>query len=764
MGGHDGLNPKQREAVEYADGPLLVLAGAGTGKTRVLVHRIAHLVRTGAAPWEILAVTFTNKAAAEMRARLRAVLGPDADRMQIGTFHAVCARLLRRYGEAVGLGPNFAIFDDDDQMKLVNRLIKEHGLEDQVSPRTILSRIDRAKNRGHDPALPPPGSAGLFVDEHVMLLAPLYQAQLARENAVDFNDILLFALKLCTHPEVGPRLALAYRHVLVDEFQDTNLVQYELVTRLSAATRNLTVVGDDDQSIYGWRGAEPRNLLDFHRDFPDAPLIKLEENYRSTQVILDAANAVISGNRERLGKDLWTSQTGGDLIDLYVAGDERGEAYRIAQLVRQMLDDGPYSPGDFAILYRTNAQSRVLEEQLRAVGINPHVYGLSFFDRKEVKDAFAYLRLIANPAADSAFVRIVNVPPRGIGETTIERVREQARDGSLYAAAERAVNGALSGLPTAARRKLATFVETIEGLRNVVAAGASVAEIVIQTVERSGMRAKFEAERTPDADDRLKNLAELVTVASDYDEEAGADGTLDGFLERLALASPSDGPSGVPATVANSAPDPGRLVMMTVHLAKGLEFPVVFIAGLEDGLFPSLREREDGDPSRALEEERRLAYVAITRAKQRLHLSWARTRRVWGQVKMQDPSRFLDELPTACMTPARRPAIAAQRPWDSGGWNGGAPKRAVIRKPVDEFDQRGGDDGEVVFQVGDLGPSRRGKSGFAPGSIVEHPMFGQGRVIERRGDGPTESVVVDFPAVGRKTIQSRFVEAVTSVD
>jgi DNA helicase-2/ATP-dependent DNA helicase PcrA len=666
----------------------------------------------------------------------------------------------------VGLGPNFAIFDDDDQMKLVGRLIKQLGLDEQVAPRTILSRIDRAKNRGLDPAQPPPGSAGLFVDEYVTTIAPLYQAQLARENAVDFNDILLFALRLCRHPEVGPRLGLMFRHVLVDEFQDTNLVQYELVGRLAAATRNLTVVGDDDQSIYGWRGAEPRNLIDFHRDFPDAPLIKLEENYRSTQVILDAANAVIAGNRERLGKQLWTSRAGGDLIDLYTAGDERGEAYRIAQLVRGLIDDGPYSPGDIAVLYRTNAQSRVLEEQLRAVGVQPHVYGLSFFDRKEVKDVFAYLRLIANPAADSAFERIVNVPPRGIGETTIERVREQSGPGGLYAAARDSVRGALSGLPTAARRKLTTFVDTIEGLRAVIASGASVAEVVIQTVERSGMRARFEAEGTPDAEDRLKNLAELVTVASDYDEEAGAEGTLDGFLEKLALTGAGDGPGGVPTPERDQRGDGGRgdrLVMMTVHLAKGLEFPVVFLAGMEDGLFPSLREREDHDSARALEEERRLAYVAITRAKERLHLSWARTRRVWGQVKLQEPSRFLAEVPAECMArPAARapsgPPSWQARGWGQGGGGGGGAREAPgrRRRGGDEYDQRPADD-EVVYDVDADVRERSGE--LAPGTLVEHPMFGQGRVIERRGAGKSASVVIDFAAVGRKTIAARFVTA-----
>lgn len=844
-----GLNPEQYAAATHTDGPLLVLAGAGTGKTRVLVHRIAHLVECRAEPWTVLAVTFTKKAADEMRHRLRGLLGSAADAMWIGTFHATCARLLRRWPERVGLTKHFAIFDDDDQMKLIGRLVKEAKIEEYVTPRTILTRIDRAKNRGVDPGKE---EIGVYTDEHVALIYPKYQAQLEKENAVDFNDILLKTIKLADDEQVGARIRTMFRHVLVDEFQDTNKVQYDLVRRFADASRNLTVVGDDDQAIYGWRGANPRNLLDFDRDYPDAKVVKLEQNYRSTQVVLDAANAVISHNQDRRGKSLWTEAQGGDLIEQFVAGDERGEAYFIASGIRRMLDEGPYSPSDFAVLYRTNAQSRVLEEHMRACRVPAKVIGaVSFFERKEVKDVIAYLRLLANSASDSAFDRIVNVPARGIGEATVERLRAAARaDGSsTMAAARAAVRGEVSGLGAGPRKKLAVFVDVMDGLASVVAAGASVAEIIIQVVERSGLRAKLEAEDTEESRDRLSNLAELVTTASDFDDErangsgaamfgafhdeaaepapamatpqtAAPDGepseadidgdggaaalsaadqdpdamvpaTIDEFLERIALAS-----------VADQAAGTDFVTLMTVHIAKGLEYPVVYVAGLEDGLFPSLREREEQSQDAQLEEERRLAYVAFTRAKHRLTLTWARTRRVWGDIRFQMPSRFLDNVPPHCLAGgklgsavrapipnapapygyddpwqdvAAAPAYPARAPARSGGYantaGATAPTPVHVRKPRmpafsnsrDEFDQRSFDDHEPVFDVDadGAGAHRKGRvgAGFATGTRVSHAAFGVGRVLGNMGEGADQKTLVDFASVGTKTVLSRFLQA-----
>jgi DNA helicase-2/ATP-dependent DNA helicase PcrA len=755
------LNPEQRAAVEHGDGPLMVLAGAGTGKTRVLVHRIVRLVETGTPPWAILAVTFTNKAAGEMRHRLRELLGGGADAMWIGTFHASCARLLRRFGSHVGLTRSFVIFDDDDQMKLVEKLLKETGLDEGVSPRTILSRIDRAKNRDIDP-LTPTGSW----DDEIARIYPLYQAQLAKENAVDFNDLLLKTIDLFEHEDAARVLRVKFRHVLVDEFQDTNKVQYKLVWRFAEATRNLTVVGDDDQSIYAWRGAEPRNLLDFDRDFPDALAIKLEQNYRSTQTILDAANGIIRKNRDRHAKSLWTDRGGGEPIEVYQAGDERGEAYFVAQAIRRLLDDGPCSPSDIAVLYRTNAQSRVLEEHLRAARVPAKVVGaVSFFERREVKDVVAYLRLLANPAADSAFERVVNVPARGIGDTTVDRLRAAARASAtgLLSAARQAGRGEVAGLGPAPRKKLAAFVELIDGLGDVIASGASVAETIIQVIERSGIRAKLEADQSTESRDRLDNLAELVTTASDFDDEVGPgsrDGgegpaeagdaagpggeearapgppTIEDFLERIALSSPGD----------QAASE--QVVLMTIHIAKGLEWPTVFLTGLEDGLFPSLREREGTSEDAALEEERRLAYVAITRARERLVLSQARTRRVWGETRIQVPSRFLDDLPPDSLAQPRRARISAPAPKIVDGDWAGRARRPPPSRTRDELDQRTSYDDEPVYRVDQVD--------FVIGAEVSHASLGNGRVVAVTGSGKDRRVVVDFGAVGRKTVFAKF--------
>ncbi len=765
------MNEAQRAAVEHGDGPLMVLAGAGTGKTRVLVHRIARLVERGTEPWAILAVTFTNKAAGEMRHRLRQLLGEAADAMWIGTFHATCARILRRYAERVGLTRSFVIFDDADQVKLVERLLKEAALEVEVSPRTVLSRIDRAKNRGVDPRSI---RTGLY-DDVIERVYPLYQAQLAKENAVDFNDLLLKVLELLGREDTGRALRLRFRHVLVDEFQDTNRVQYDLVRQLAEATRNLTVVGDDDQSVYSWRGAEPKNLLEFDTDFPDAKVIKLEQNYRSSQTILDAANAVIAKNRDRHEKSLWTDRGAGETIEIYQAGDERGEAYFVAQSIRRLLDDGPLSPNDVAILYRTNAQSRVLEEHLRAARVPAKVVGaVSFFERKEVKDVVAYLRLLGNPAADSAFERVVNVPARGIGEATVERLRAAARANGtgIYEAARLAARGEVAGIGAAPRKKLHGFVELMAGLEDVIAGGASVAETIIQVVDRSGLRAKLEADGSAESRDRLGNLAELVSTASDFDDEVaaeadagldpldrldGEDGgdlapgarrpTVDDFLERIALSSAGD------QTAAE------QVVLMTIHIAKGLEWPVVFLTGLEDGLFPSLRASDARSPDRvsedaALEEERRLAYVAITRARERLVLTHARTRRVWGEFRPQLPSRFLDDLPPGCLAVPRRsaPAMPKGPRIVDGTW---APKPSgfAARRRRDELDQRVDYD-EPVFRVGEDDHVPQG--GFAVGAAVSHQTLGAGRVVGVSGSGRDQKVVVDFGGVGCKTVFARF--------
>ena len=741
------MNPEQRAAVDHGDGPLMVLAGAGTGKTRVLVHRIAHLVETGCDPRSILAVTFTNKAAGEMRHRLRALLGSRADAMWIGTFHSTCARILRKHGDVLGLTRSFVIFDDNDQMRLVDKLLKETGFDEQVSARTILSRFDRAKNRGVDPVEVKTGS----FDDVVEKVYPMYQRQLAKENAVDFNDLLLKVLALFEIESTRRVLEVRFSHVLVDEFQDTNLVQYNLVRQFAEATRNLTVVGDDDQSIYAWRGAEPRNLLDFDRDFPDAKVIKLEHNYRSTQMILDAANGIIRHNRDRHEKSLWTELGGGDLIEQYQAGDERGEAYFVAQSIRRLIDEGPMSPSDIAILYRTNAQSRVLEEHLRAARVPAKVVGaVSFFERKEVKDVIGYLRLLGNPGADSAFERIVNVPPRKLGETTVDRLRAAARasNGGMLDAARLAARGDVAGIGPQPRKQLQGFVELLDGLKAVIAAGASVAETIIQVVDRSGLRVKLEADESSEARDRLDNLAELVTIASDFDEESVDAQSIDAFLERISLSAPADN--------ANAAES---VVLMTIHIAKGLEWPAVFITGLEDGLFPSLREREGQSEDMQLEEERRLAYVAITRARKQLVLTHARTRRVWGEVRLQGPSRFLDDLPLETLAAKPRGQLTPRAPVIvDGNWDARRQKtKRFGRGSINEFDQRMPDE-DPVFDV-DRDIQREAPQPFRSGDAVSHTLLGVGRVVAVSGNGKDMKVIVDFPEAGRKTVLPSFLRA-----
>ncbi len=786
------FNEEQRAAVEHGDGPLMVLAGAGTGKTRVLVHRIARLVETGTEPWRILAVTFTNKAAGEMRHRLREILGAAVDRMWIGTFHSTCARLLRKYADRAGLTKSFQIFDVDDQTKLVERLLKSLTLDEQVSPRTILGRFDRAKNANVDPREHKTGS----YDDVVEKVFPLYQAQLEKENAVDFNDLLLKVLRLFGDEIAGPRLNFMFRQVLVDEFQDTNRVQYDLVRHFAAATRNLTVVGDDDQSIYAWRGAEPRNLLDFDRDFADAHVVKLEQNYRSTQTILDAANGIIKKNVDRHVKALWTDRGAGEPLEVYQAGDERGEAYFISQSIRRLLDDSAHSPADVAILYRTNAQSRVLEEHLRAARVPAKVVGaVSFFERKEVKDVIAYLRLLGNHAADSALERIINVPARGIGETTVDRLRAAARaSGSgLLDAARLAARGDVAGLGPAPRKKLQGFVELVDGLNDVIAQGASVAETVIQIVDRTGLRAKLEAEESSESRDRLDNLAELVSTASDFDDETGA-GEVGGGAWQVAPADPDDGAAEAAADAeegeaddedqsADPSPSKGvagflerialassgdqsaaeQVVLMTIHIAKGLEWPVVFLAGMEDGIFPSLRDREGTSADAALEEERRLAYVAITRARERLVITHARVRRVWGETRPQSPSRFLDDLPPGCLAhpirartgpPSQTPRIV-DGSWAKPAAGGFARRSTVARAARDDFDQRSPDDHDPIYRVDDA--DRDGT--FDVGAAVSHQTLGPGRVLAVTGAGRDLKITVDFGSIGTKTVLARYLSS-----
>jgi DNA helicase-2/ATP-dependent DNA helicase PcrA len=647
----ESLNPEQREAVLQIDGPLLILAGAGSGKTRVITSRIAYLIGEGrAGPENVLAVTFTNKAAEEMRARVEALLGSDCSRMWVSTFHSLCARLLRREAPAIGLSRDFVIYDSSDQLTVVKQALKELRIDDGfVQPRAALSRISHAKNRMEGPDAVATAAAWNHRDELVAKVYTYYVNALKESNALDFDDLLLKTVDLF---ELSARVRESYgrqfRFVMVDEYQDTNRPQYLLIRRLSEVHRNLCVVGDPDQSIYKWRGADLRNILAFEQDFPEAKIVKLERNYRSTQIILDAASAVISQNRNRKDKHLWTDRKGGERI-LYLRGnDELEEADFITRTARTSLADDVEAMA--AILYRTNAQSRAIEEALMREGLAYKIVGgVRFYERKEIKDALAYMRLVINPHDDVSLRRVINVPARGIGKgvmDSIERISPaSASDLPLLTAGlapalsanslwARIVHGLEDGSFTGrGLASLTVFRDLILTLTEI-ARTDSVSIAIGKMLDRSGYLQDLREERSEDAEGRIENLAELVSAAREY-ESRDQEPALGGFVDRLSLLSDVDDEAG-----ARDA----RIWLMTLHSAKGLEFPLVILAGLEEGLFPHSRSKEDQEE---LEEERRLCYVGMTRARTRLVLTGAARRRIFGEYQASQPSRFIDEVPAA---------------------------------------------------------------------------------------------------------------------
>ncbi|MGZ3439878.1 MAG: ATP-dependent helicase [Polyangia bacterium] len=740
MSGVHDLNPAQREAVLHPGGPLLILAGAGSGKTRVITFRIAELLRRGVWPDRILAVTFTNKAAGEMRERIEKLTGGRARGMWVGTFHATCARLLRMYAEKVGLGRDFVIFDDNDQRTLVARVLKDLGIADRfATPRAMLSAIDGAKNRGEGPD----AFVGHdYFSDLVARVYPVYQQRLEQSNGVDFGDLLLKTNKLCADPDVGKRLGERFDHVLVDEFQDTNRVQYDLVNHLAARSGNLCVVGDDDQSIYSWRGADVRNILDFDRDHPGTHTVKLEQNYRSTQLILDAANGVIARNLVRKQKRLFTEEGEGELLLYHTAEDERSEAQFVVRAIAKLsLDDGRV-PSDFAVFYRTHAQSRALEEALLAADLPYAVIGgIRFYDRAEVKDLLAYLRVLANPSDEVSLERIINKPTRGIGESTYERVvaRARAENVTVWAAMEQICRGGDADIGPGPRKKLAGFVEMMDDLRNeFVTHEGSLGALADAVLERTQYIERLSADGSHESQERIENLLELTGSIKDYEGDVtakeGAPPTIHDYLEQVSLVAPAD------------AAQKG-VTLMTVHAAKGLEFPVVFVTGLEDGVFPSLRNGEDED---ALAEERRLAYVAITRAEERLFLTNARHRRLFGQdARPFVESRFLADIPDHCIArPVSQPKPRPQwmeRP---------AREEPAYARKIER------DSGISVEYDADAGGFDDVESTFRLGQRVRHPKFGEGEVRGFTGAGSELKLTVYFPSVGPKTIVARFVELV----
>ena len=680
----DQLNPAQLGAVTHTEGPLLILAGAGSGKTRVLTHRISYLLDEGfAAPDEILAITFTNKAANEMKDRVALLVDPESRKMWVSTFHAFCARILRVHAEKLGYRREFTIYDSADQVRLVRRCIIELGKDPKrFNPRSFHAQISAAKNLLLDASDYLRQTEG-FMAENVAEVYDLYQKRLYENNAMDFDDLIMQTVALLeVFPEVRERYQRRFKYVHVDEYQDTNHAQYRLVNVLAAAHRNLCVVGDDDQSVYSFRGADIRNILDFERDYPEAKVVRLEQNYRSTRTILDAANAVVANNASRKAKELWTAGEEGERIRQFTAADDYAEARFVVSEVLRLVDSGD-SLKDIAVFYRTNAQSRTLEDVLVREGVPYQIVGgVRFYERAEIKDLMAYLSVISNSNDSVSLERIINVPKRGLGATSVARLSEHAqRNGiSLYDALAEANEAGLTGK---ALRACGQVRDLFEGWR-VAAREVAPSEMVEAVLDESGYKAELEAENTVEAESRLENLAELVNAAAEYERVADPlEATLDGFLQEQALFSEADRLTGE-----------GRVTLMTLHNAKGLEYDHVFVVGMEEGTFPHARSMDEQN----LEEERRLCYVGITRARKTLTLSYARVRSTYGEREYQMPSRFLSEIPErlkAGTVPGRR----VRR----DGW-GGASRR-----------------GE---------PEGAAPADYSAGERVRHAKFGVGEIVE----------------------------------
>ncbi len=760
------LNPEQGAAVQQTSGPLLVLAGAGSGKTHVLTQRIAHLIdHAGVAPWNILAVTFTNKAAGEMRERIEHLVGDEAaGRLWIGTFHSVCARLLRYESQAFGLHSDFTIYDTDDCRALVRRILVALDLSEQDFPiRQVHGEISRAKNAMTDVAT---FAGSVAHNPHKRRVADIYQAYeqgLRANNAFDFDDLIVEPVHLLQrHPEVLDKWRNRFKHILVDEYQDTNRPQYLLTKLLAAEHRNLCVVGDVDQSIYQFRGADIRNILDFEKDYPEAVVVRLEQNYRSTGRILAAANAVIDNNVDRKGKNLWTAIGEGDPIQVAECGDDRGEARHVVDQIRQQCRQHDYTLSEAAVLYRTNAQSRVLEEELRRHKM-PYVIvgGIRFYERKEIKDVLAYLRLLVNPADDISLLRVINAPKRGIGDTTVEKIALFARQThtDLLQAALHAAD--VPGLGGRAVKAVAGFGELMSGLAQEIGENRlSLPELAQEVLERSGYLEALRELDTPEADGRIDNLGELVNSMSEFSaRHDGQDIGLSQFLEDVALMTSED--------EALAGASGGTLTLMTLHAAKGLEFPVVAICGMEEEIFPTQRAIEESRTQpRAIEEERRLCYVGITRARRHLLLSYARWRYLFGQGREMLPSRFLEEVPQELVETVE---VQAQLNWGApaGGPGRGrrqgrgsqssAPRRispSAYAQPAAKSPAPRAETPTGVHYVPDedFSDASGGDDPLAVGRWVAHPAWGRGQIVGREGTGSDTKLSIRFGGTTKRVV------------
>lgn len=722
----DTLNDRQCEAVKHTEGPLLITAGAGSGKTKVLTCRIAHLLELGVAPYRILAITFTNKAAKEMKERVTNLVGAQADSIWLSTFHSFCAKLLRFEVDGFhGYTRNFTIYDSSDQLVLVKDCLKKLNLDDkQFMPRSVLGTISSAKNVLMD-AKAFAAKAFDFYEQKVADVYALYQEKLRENNGVDFDDLLFLAVRLLQEKEdVREKYQSRFQYILVDEYQDTNHAQYALTKILAARWRNICVVGDADQSIYAWRGADIRNIIDFTRDYPDAASIKLEQNYRSTKTILHAANAVIDNNESRPKKTLWTENPAGNKIIHYQAQTEHDEADYIAGVIynRHEISHEPY--GDMAILFRTNAQSRVLEEKLMRYAI-PYtmVGGTKFYDRKEIKDVLAYLRLLYNPEDSLSLTRIINVPKRNIGATTMEHVAAYAEEQgiSLFEALS-----STDEIPVTkrARTSLENFAAMIFDLLNDIE-GKDVLSLIETVIKQTGYGDMLdkEAEHDPQGESRKENVGEFLSVAKDY-MDSNPDGNLQDFLENVALVSDVD----------DFESSDSKVTLMTLHAAKGLEFPVVFLTGLDEGLFPHSRTLLD--PAQ-VEEERRLAYVGITRAERQLYVTNAITRTMYGRISAYMPSRFLAEIPPQLMEDYHRKSAMPQGRTTAVP---GKQRVSILTKPV----------------ASSLPKKHAVTDTFAKGDKVRHKIWGIGTVLDVIGEGPNMQMKIQFPTKGVRQVVVKY--------
>lgn len=717
-----GMNPEQAEAVKTTEGPLLIMAGAGSGKTRVLTHRIAYLVlEKQVYPSKILAITFTNKAAREMRNRIDGLLGHGTgDRMWVSTFHSMCVRILRKNIDRLGFTKNFSILDGSDQLTVIKNVLKQLNMDPkQYEPRSMLNAISSAKNecitaKQYAQQL----NAANPYEKAISNVYDEYEKRLRKNQSLDFDDLIMVTLQLFNEvPDVLEFYQNKFQYIHVDEYQDTNNAQYQLVQKLAEKFKNICVVGDSDQSIYRWRGADITNILTFEKDYPSAKVIMLEQNYRSTKRILQAANDVIKNNASRYPKELHTDNSEGPAITVFKAGDERQEAQYIVQTIQQLMEQEDYKTSDFAVLYRTNAQSRVMEEMLVKSNMSYAIVGgTKFYDRKEIKDLLAYLRLIANNDDDLSLARVINEPKRGIGATSFERMVSYAisNDRTILDALQEVDFIGLSPKITQSAVEFRDMIKGFTGMQDYL----TVTELVEEVLKKSGYRQMLQADKTIEGESRLENIEEFLSVTKVFEEQS-EDKSLVAFLTDLALISDID-------SLDDEEETDGPIILMTMHAAKGLEFPVVFIIGLEENVFPHARSNNDNDE---LEEERRLAYVGITRAEQRLYLTHATSRTLFGRSNYNQPSRFLKEISEELLEVQGVQMRAVSRP---------APRRPAVKRPM--YAQTGGD-----------------KAGWRIGDKAEHKKWGTGTVVSVKGEGEQIELDIAFPSpVGIKRLLAKF--------